>query len=48
MAAPYEIEKWGKPVDIEDIEQLTEPIINGYILWTIETYKMHGYKDKGL
>ena len=48
MAALYEIEKWGKLVDIKDDEQLTEPIINGYILWTIEVYKIHGYKDMGL
>ena len=48
MATPFKTEKWGEIIDIEDDKQLTEPIINGYILQTIKGYKFGRYKDIGL
>ncbi|RKF55783.1 hypothetical protein GcC1_201022, partial [Golovinomyces cichoracearum] len=44
----YDVENWGKQIDINDEKKLTEPIINGYISWSLTAYKIRGYKDLDL
>ena len=39
---------WGKDIDLSNLEHLIEPILNAYILSTIEMYETHNYKGIGL
>ena len=40
MAKPmYKVENWGEQINIKDKAELTEPIVNGYILYCLEGYR---------
>ena len=41
----YKTENWGMQIEITDKSQLTEPILNGYISYSLEAYKSRQYKD---